>query len=264
MTEARLVSSPADGEAYRIGEKIRLQMTFTEPMDVVVCGSDDTVFAGLYVGFVDQNWREAWRSAIYEDGAATSTFTFAYTVKATDVDNNGVRIVPGTNTTGFGGGGNIVSVADNTPSSDWYEGSWHLTSHKVNGQPSVGGGAAFDLDDANDGAWDVWVGSEMVLVVDQGENKIFAYDDGGRREPSRDIDLDQSGGMGHPRSVQPPPVFGRKAKPCGWPSRIETIYSPTTWLTALAMRTRRYLSRGPVWEGNIVVSASGPMGPPCG
>ena len=150
------------------------------------------------MGFVDQNWREAWRSAIYEDGAATSTFTFAYTVKATDVDNNGVRIVPGTNTTGFGGGGNIVSVADNTPSSDWYEGSWHLTSHKVNGQPSVGGGAAFDLDDANDGAWDVWVGSEMVLVVDQGENKIFAYDDGGRREPSRDIDLDQSGGDGAP------------------------------------------------------------------
>ena len=205
VTEARLVSSPVDGEAYRLGEKIRLQMTFSEPMDVVVRGNDATLSAGLYVGFVDRNWSEAWRPAIYEDGAGTSTFTFAYSVKATDVDNEGVRIVPGNDTTaGLTGGGNIVSVADSTPSSEWYEGSWHLTGHKVNGRPSVGGGTAFDLDDANDGAWDVWVGMGMVLVVDQGEDKIFAYDDGGRREPSRDIGLDQSGGDGAPEAGTTP------------------------------------------------------------
>ena len=104
VTSVQMESAPLSGDTYGQAEKIKIRMTFNE--EVVVAGN---VLVGLYLGFTNGNYGDAWRGARYESGSGTSTLIFAYQVQEEDQDNQGIKIPHGSDREGFGGSGTIKS-----------------------------------------------------------------------------------------------------------------------------------------------------------
>ena len=128
--ETSITSSPADGEAYRAGERIEITMNFT---DEVVADEPDDLLVPIRMGSGD-DW---WRAARYESGSGTDTLVFVYDVKPKDWDENGVSLdggfvaADGTEY-GFAGSGEIRSSETRGPINPWYRGT---TGHPVKGTP---------------------------------------------------------------------------------------------------------------------------------
>ena len=72
-----LVSTPPDGEAYRVGDTLALEWTFTEP--VVVRGAPELLFQ-----FRSGQVGSASADARYVSGSGTATLRFEYVVQAGD------------------------------------------------------------------------------------------------------------------------------------------------------------------------------------
>ena len=90
VTDVSIVSRPADGTAYRIGDDIKVRLTFSEP--VVVLRSPE-VYVGLELDGPDG---PEYRSARYEKLGTTRSsraLLFEYTVQEGDQDSNGVTIL---------------------------------------------------------------------------------------------------------------------------------------------------------------------------
>ena len=83
VTEASIVSRPASGNTYRLGESIEVAVSFNEPVLVDATGGTPTVRLTLASGD---------RLAGYRFGSGAHTLRFAYEVQATDVDNDGIEI----------------------------------------------------------------------------------------------------------------------------------------------------------------------------
>ena len=81
MTDVGVVSSPADGRAYRVGESIEVDLTFSSEVRVV--GRKPTL--RLHIG-------DNTVKAPYSSGSGTNVLRFAYTVRAGDNDDNGISI----------------------------------------------------------------------------------------------------------------------------------------------------------------------------
>ncbi len=77
-----IVTSPADGDTYALGENIDVELRFD---DVVRMPADDDLALNLRVGAVI-------RRAELHAGAGTGTLTFRYTVQAGDLDEDGVSV----------------------------------------------------------------------------------------------------------------------------------------------------------------------------
>ena len=77
---ASILSSPQEGETYGVGEAIRAEVQFDEP--VTVTGSPQLALT------VGANTRQA----AYGSGGGTSALTFAYTVQSTDADTDGISV----------------------------------------------------------------------------------------------------------------------------------------------------------------------------
>ena len=85
VTEVSVTSTPRAGtDTYGAGEKIRFTITFSAP--VAVTGEPHFTFSlGNSGSAVDKD-------AAYESGSGTDALVFAYTVLATDADDNGIFI----------------------------------------------------------------------------------------------------------------------------------------------------------------------------
>ncbi len=80
VTDVGVVSSPADGRAYRVGERIEVDLTFSSEVRVV-----GNPALRLHIG-------DNTVKARYASGSGTNVLRFAYQVQAGDNDDNGVSI----------------------------------------------------------------------------------------------------------------------------------------------------------------------------
>ena len=130
VSGTKVISTPENGDTYGIGDDIRVELTFSEAVNV--SGSKNI---GLYVGLSGGNYAAAWRAARYNSGSGTNKLVFRYIVKRADVDSDGFSVASGNANTGFGGGGTIRALSDNTKVSRIYRGLAAGSSHKVEGRP---------------------------------------------------------------------------------------------------------------------------------
>ena len=84
-------SSPASGDTYKIGETIRAQVTWRQPVTVDNGGSNDNVFLRLDLGADDDDLTNSRRKMAWTGaGSGTDILTFEYTVVAADADSDGM------------------------------------------------------------------------------------------------------------------------------------------------------------------------------
>ena len=90
VTDVEIVSSPADGVAYRLGESIEIDVTFNGKVKAV-----EQPTLGLLVRGADApdiGRRAYWREAAYASGSGTETIRFSYAVQFDDEDDDGIVI----------------------------------------------------------------------------------------------------------------------------------------------------------------------------
>ena len=131
VQSTRVTSSPSDGwHAYRANQVIEISFTFNT--DVVVVGE---VSVDLYLWGAVYNPARPSRQAGYVRGSGSDTLVFGYTVRPGDMDNLGVKLIFGSERTGFGGGGTIKAAGTDVERNPRYLGMGHLTDHKVDAVP---------------------------------------------------------------------------------------------------------------------------------
>lgn len=127
----RLVSEPADGETYRRGEKIEIEVEFDSKVRVV---GDPAVRLWLTVPERGNVWSypsdaSDIKKATYSSGNETNRLTFAYKVRAGDWDSDGL-VVPSLNHTSLGNGKIKWSLGDRD-ADHFTDDRYH--AHKVDG-----------------------------------------------------------------------------------------------------------------------------------
>ena len=130
--EMRLVSEPADGDTYRRGEKIKIEVEFDNAVHVV---SDPAVPLWIHVSHNGNPWAyprdlSNIKQATYVSGTNTHVLKFAYEVQAGDWDTDGL-VVPSLSSNGLGRG--TVKWAFGDRYANHSTDRWHH-SHKVNGR----------------------------------------------------------------------------------------------------------------------------------
>ena len=133
-TYTEIISTPANGDTYGVGENIEIALTYTNVVDV-----EGHKFIGLRMGTGD--W---WRAATYNRGTGSKTLVYRYQVRPGDMDANGISIDGGYTDQngvrhGYGGDGSIRATVDwtTTTATHHYPGLAHNAAHKVDGRVSV-------------------------------------------------------------------------------------------------------------------------------
>ena len=126
--KTEIISTPADGRAYRYGENIDIALTFNS--DVYVPEDD----AWIVIRIGDAANGPNTRVAEYLSGSDTNRLVYRYQVEIDDVDANGISVDEGGSDTGF-----VGLVPTIVASSDWltvaryFPGVADDPSHKVDG-----------------------------------------------------------------------------------------------------------------------------------
>ena len=133
VQQVSIISAPADGDTYRFGEHLEIQMRFNRAVEV-----DGWVYVVLRIG----DEQEAWASAWYDRGSGTDTLVFRHAVRADDVDTGGFRVVngfigPEGQRYGFGGAGSITDRGADHEVSPYYTGLTDASGYKVDGRPYI-------------------------------------------------------------------------------------------------------------------------------
>ena len=128
VTSVALVSVPTFGTTYNNGERIEVAVTFQEPARVIVSGGTPSI--GLTVG-------TAAKTAGYLRGSGGVNLVFAYEVRASDTDTDGVSVPANSLARN---GGRIVNP-DGLEFRLTHDGLSDDTGHRVNGtgSPPTGG-----------------------------------------------------------------------------------------------------------------------------
>ncbi len=87
---ARFTNSPASGDTYLLGETIRAEVTWSQPVTVDTKGANANVHLRLDLGADDANRGNSRRTIAYVSGSGTDTLTFEYVVQPGDADPDGV------------------------------------------------------------------------------------------------------------------------------------------------------------------------------
>ena len=133
VLEVSIISSPADGDTYRLGEDLEVEMRFNRAVQV-----DGTVLVGLRIGEGDGSWA----GARYDLGSGTDTLVFKHQLRADDLDSDGIRVVNGSlgpsgQRYGFGGDGSITDHGADYEVSPYYNGLSDPSGDKVGGRPYI-------------------------------------------------------------------------------------------------------------------------------
>ena len=124
-TGVEIVSTPGTGGVYGIGETIVVAVTFSDEVNAV----DDPQVRLLLEASGDGDGQ---RDAVFASGSGTTTLRFAYTVRAGDVDSDGLSIAA----LGEAGLGTIKvrsSVNANVFAHHQHDAQNNLSGHKVDG-----------------------------------------------------------------------------------------------------------------------------------
>ncbi len=135
ISSLEVISSPADGHAYRTGENIEILARFNR--DVAV---EKPVLLPLRVGSGPDYWRGAALDRRHED--SDRAWVFVYEVHPRDLDLNGLSIDGGFTDEGgtvhsLAGSGSITDAETGEPISRFFGGLGHDRAHRVAGVPSV-------------------------------------------------------------------------------------------------------------------------------
>ena len=130
----RLVSEPADGDTYRRGEKIEIEVVFDSKVRVI---GEPVVRLWLTVPERGNVWSypsdsSDIKKATYASGNETRVLTFSYRVRAGDWDSDGL-VIPGLNHTSLGEGKIKWAFGDRDAD--------HFIDHKIHAH-NVNGGPA--------------------------------------------------------------------------------------------------------------------------
>jgi len=133
VLEVSVISSPEDGDTYRLGEHLEIAVRFHRPVEV-----DGRAYIVLRIGDDEEAWAGAW----YDRGSGTDTLVFRHAVRADDVDTGGFRVVKGYigpegQRYGFGGSGTITDHGADHEVSPYYDGLIDPSGHKVDGRPYI-------------------------------------------------------------------------------------------------------------------------------
>lgn len=132
VRQMRLASEPADGETYRRGEKIKIEVEFDNKVHIV---RDPAVPFWIHVSHNGNPWAyprdlSNIKQATYVSGTNTHVLQFAYEVQAGDWDTDGL-VVPSLGRTGLGE--RTIKWAFGDRYADHSTEIWHH-GHKVNGR----------------------------------------------------------------------------------------------------------------------------------
>ena len=126
--KTEIISTPADGHAYRYGENIDIALTFNA--DVYV--PEDDAWIVIRIGDAANGLNT--RVAEYLSGADTNRLVYRYQVEIDDVDANGISVDEGGTDTGFVGSvPTIVASSDWSPVERYFPGVADDPIHKVDG-----------------------------------------------------------------------------------------------------------------------------------
>ncbi len=122
VTGEEMVSTPINGDTYRVGDVIEFAITFSGKVDATGAGTGMTL-SGDY------------KTARYRRGAGTETIVFGYTVKPEDSDTNGISVRDGGYSAGGGTFGfwNITARGTDKAAYAKFNGLSNLSGHKVDG-----------------------------------------------------------------------------------------------------------------------------------
>jgi len=125
VTGVSVVSSPASGSTYMLGETIRIRATFDQA--VKVTGSPL-----LSIDMDPAEW--GTKQAAYEKGGGTSALDFAHTVVEPNYSTQGIAVLADTLALN---GGTIISVDTHAEAELGHTGLGHDSAHKVDWRPSI-------------------------------------------------------------------------------------------------------------------------------
>ena len=133
VLEVSVISSPAGGDTYRMGEHLEIAVRFHRAVQV-----NGRVHIVLRIGDDEEAWAGAW----YDRGSGTDTLVFRHAVRADDVDTGGFRVVNGSigpegQRYGFGGSGTITDHGADHEVSPYYNGLIDPSGYKVDGRPYI-------------------------------------------------------------------------------------------------------------------------------
>ena len=124
VTGVSVVSSPASGDTYLLGETIRIQASFSDAVNV-------TGSPRLSIDMDPAHW--GTKQAAYASGGGTSSLTFAHTVVEPNFSSQGIAVLA--NTLALNGG--TIRSAGGTNAALGHTGLSHDSGHKVDWRPSI-------------------------------------------------------------------------------------------------------------------------------
>ena len=126
VTGIEMVSTPASGDTYLVGEDIEFTLTFSHEVDATGSG------LGMTIG-------GEYQAARYRRGTGTATIVFGYTVQEGDKDSDGVSVRKGgyyaDGSGAYGGLWNITAKGTDIPPYAVFAGIRNASGHKVDGTP---------------------------------------------------------------------------------------------------------------------------------
>ena len=125
VTGVAVVSSPASGDTYMLGETIRVRVSFDAA--VAVTGSP-----GLSIDMDPAHW--GTKRATYAGGTGTTSLTFSHTVVEPNYSTQGIAVLA--NSLALNGG-TIRSAASGANAVLGHSGLGHAAGHKVDWRPAV-------------------------------------------------------------------------------------------------------------------------------
>ena len=165
-TAAEIVSTPANGDTYRVGENIEIALTYTNPVEV-----EGNVLVSLRMG--TGSW---WRGAAYNRGSGSNTLVFSYTVQPGDLDTDGISMdgsyvdadgVPQS----YGGDGTIKIAGTDAPVHYYYPYLPHNPAHKVDGVAPAISSVSIASDPGDDNLYGA--GDEVIVTVSFNEAVVI-------------------------------------------------------------------------------------------
>ena len=129
-TDIAIISSPAIGDAYRLGETVEVEVTYSEAVSV-----RGTPAVGLSVKHAIENYDIEYNAA-YVRGSGTTKLVFAFTVPSGLKDDNGIQLYSDPLRLN---GARIATVSDGS-SAAWTLAAWRNIGGKVDTSLPLSGG----------------------------------------------------------------------------------------------------------------------------
>ena len=161
----QIVSTPADGVAYDVGEDIEIEIRYQEAVTV-------TGRKGIAIRVGDNGSGQAnYRAARYVGGSGSERIVYGYTVRSGEQDDTGISVDRGGRNSGYTRDGSLNFQSTGEPVDVYYSGLGVMPDHKVDGSDSIAptvSSIAITSDPGDDDTYAV--GDDVEVTVTFGED----------------------------------------------------------------------------------------------